>query len=308
MAWKYLPLAYRVLSPIHIGYRSVGIINRTRYYVPAKNFWAAVTASLTTRLHRAPRADDYRAVGELVQRCLRFTYFFLAARPAEKPLTALKCYLPEYRRGRTVYLEQPDKQEVDVEAIFVGSYVSTALDPGRHAVAERLLHEIEYLQPHVRIGGDCWETHLVGGAWIALGTDSKGMQIRLEGEMVLIKDLPILDRLTVGGERGYGFGRLQLTEDHTDYLGLGSWEARGGGPTGLFILPPGRSATILAHVKYEPGKYYEGLLEPVVGREWDANRGAGRLLAGGTVYIAPGGRCPASAYAVDDQGFWSAMS
>ncbi|MGA9351880.1 MAG: hypothetical protein WBW48_24175 [Anaerolineae bacterium] len=307
MAWRYLSLTYRVLSPIHIGYRSVGIIDRTRYYVPAKNFWAAMTASLTPQLHPKPRANDYRAVGELVQRRLHFTYFFLAARPGERPLATLKCYLPEYRKGRTVYLEHHGKREADVEAIFVNSYVSTALDHGRQAAAERLLHEIEHLQPHARIEGDCWETHLVGGVWIAPGSDQSGVEIRLEDETLLIKNLPILDRLTIGGERGYGFGRLQLTEDHTDYLGLRSWEAQEGGPSGLLIVPPERSATVLAHVKHEAGKHYEGLLEPVVGREWDADKGAGRLLARGTVYIAPGGRCPASAYAVDGWGFWIAL-
>ncbi|NWF91374.1 MAG: hypothetical protein HXY46_00525 [Syntrophaceae bacterium] len=307
MAWQYLPLTYRVLSPIHIGYRSVGIIDRTRYYAPAKNFWAATTASLTTRLHRTPRANDYRAVGELAQRCLRFAYFFLAARPAEKPMATLKRYLPEYRNGRTVYLEHPGKQEADMEAIFVNSYMSTALDPNCHAAAERLLHEIEYLQPHVRIEGDCWETHLVGGVWISPESDPSGVEIPLEGETLLIRNLPILDHLSIGGERGHGFGRLQLTEDHTDYLGLGSWEVQEGGPSGLLILPPEQFATTLAHVTYEPGKHYEGVLEPVVGREWDTDKGAGRLLAKGTVYIAPGGRFLASAYAVDGLGFWSAM-
>lgn len=304
MAWQYLPLTYRVLSPIHIGNRSVGIIDRTRYYVPAKNFWAAVTASLTTRLYRAQHADDYQAVGELVQQRLRFTYFFPAARPAERPSAGLWFYLPEYREGHTVYLEYPGKQEVDVEAIFVSSYVSTALDPGRHAAAERLLHEIEYLQPHARIEGDCWETHLVGGVWIALGADPSGMEIRLEGETVLIKGLSILDRLTIGGERGYGFGRLQLTEDHADYLGLRGWDVQEGGPTGLFVVPPDRSVPILAHVKYERGQVYEGLLEPVVGREWDVDKGSGRFMAQGIVCVAPGGQCPASAYGVEGRGLW----
>jgi hypothetical protein len=307
MAWQYLPLTYGVLSPIHIGYRSIGIIDRTRYYVPAKNFWAAVTAHLTPRLYSHPRADDYRAVGELVQRHLRFTYFFPAAQPAEKPSTSLRFYLPEYREGHIVYLEYPNKQEVDVEAIFVGSYVSTGLDHDRHAAADRLLHEIEYLQPHVWIQGNCWETHLVGGVWVAPGSSLTGIEVRKEGKKVLVNDLPAFDRLTVGGERGYGFGRLELTEDDTDYLGLRNWEVQEGGPTGLLIVPPKRSATILAHVKYEPGQDYEGLLEPVVGREWDATKGAGRLLSQGIVCVAPGGRCPASAYAIDGQGLWEAV-
>jgi hypothetical protein len=221
-------------------------------------------------------------------------------------LAILKWYLPKYQKDRTVYLEHPGKQEADVEAIFVSSYVSTTLDAGRHDAADRLLHEIEHLQPHAQIAGDCWETHLVGGVWIALGGDPSGIETRLEGEAVLIKGLPILDRLTIGGERGYGFGRLQLTEDHIDYLGLRSWEAQEGGPNGPLLVPPERSAGILAHAKYKPGKYYEGVLEPVVGREWDANKGAGRSLAGGIVYVSPGGRCPASAYDVDGKGFWIA--
>lgn len=307
MAWQYLPLIYRVLSPIHIGYRSIGIIDRTRYYVPAKNFWAAVTASLTPQLYSPPRAIDYRTVGELVQRHLRFTYFFPAARLAEKPSADLRFYLPEYREGHTVYLEYPDKQEADVEAIFVSSYISTGLDHDRHAAADRLLHEVEYLQPYAWIQDNCWETYLVGGVWVAPGADPIGVEVRKEGKNVLVNNQPAFDRLTVGGERGYGFGRLELSEDNTDCLGLGNWEVQGDGPTDLLVVPPERTMTILAHVKYESGRDYEGLLEPVVGREWDAARGAGRLLSQGIVCVAPGGRYPASAYAVEGQGLWSAM-
>jgi hypothetical protein len=304
MPWQYLPLTYRVLGPVHIGYRSVGIIDRTRYYVLGKNFWAALTESLTPRMHPNPQAGDYQAVGQLVEQHLRFTYFFPAAGPAENPLGALKSYLPRYEKGHTIYVEHPAAQEVDVEAIFVSSYVSTALDYGRHAAAEGLLHETEHLQSQVEIEGNPWTTHLVGGVWVAPASDPSGVEVRVEGDRVWVGNLSILDSLTIGGERGYGFGRLRLTEDRTDHLKLGGWETQEGGPTGLHIEPTKEPVTILAHVEYESDMDYEGLLEPVVGREWDAARGAGRSLAQGAVYLAPGGRCSAPAYAIDGRGFW----
>jgi len=307
MKWLYLPLTYRVLGPVHIGYRSVGIIDRTRYYVPAKNLWAAVTANLTPQLHPNPQANDYQTVGKLVQQHLRFSYFFLAARSVEKPLTTLKFYLPQYQQGLTIYCEYPDGDEVDIKALFVSSYVSTALDYSHHAAAANLLHEIEYLQPHVQIRDDCCETHLVGGVWVALGANPSGVEIQKQEGKILVNGLPALDLLTVGGERGYGFGRLELTTNHTDHLKLGIWEIQERDPTGLCIKPPERSARILAHVKYEIGKDYDGILEPIVGRDWDTRKGAGRLLSGGGVYVAPGGCCPSSStYAVDGWGFWVA--
>lgn len=308
MTWQYLPLIYRVLSPIHIGYRSVGIVDRTRYYVLAKNFWAAATAGMTTKQYDRPKAVDYRTVGNLIQKHLRFTYFYLAIHSPENTSTNLRFFLPEYRNKGTVYLEYPKREskdfEVNIEPIFIGSYISAGLDYNRNAAMDAMLHEVEYLKPHVIFQGECFDTYLVGGVWVNPETAEKDEGIRIKGSKVLKRDISVLDKLTVGGERGYGFGRLELTENRTDCLGLSRWEVQEGSQNSLFIIPPNQTTSILAHVKYEPRQNYEGLLEPIVGREWNAERGAGRSIANGTVCIAPGGRCVAKAYEIESQGFW----
>ena len=45
--WYKIPLKYKLLSPLYIGYRNLGMIDITRYYVPSRNFWGTVTKQLT---------------------------------------------------------------------------------------------------------------------------------------------------------------------------------------------------------------------------------------------------------------------
>lgn len=310
MAWKYLPLIYHILSPIHIGFRSVGIIDRTHYYVPAKNLWAAVTSNLTSKLHSCPKAINYRSIGDLIQTHLRFTYFYLATMSARDASSSLRFYLPEYRGRHTVYLKNPKGEneciEANVESLFISSYISTGLDYARNAAMEAMLHEVEFIKPHVLDHGEIKDTHLVGGVWANLGNDTEDFHVQIEGSNVLINGMSILDKLTVGGERGYGFGRIELTDVEIDCLGLGDWEAKQDGKGNLTVVPPNNQISIPAHVKYEIGQRYEGLLEPIVGREWDDKKGAGRSIAKGIVCLAPGGRCDASSYKIDGRGFWGA--
>jgi len=307
MAWKYLPLIYRVLSPIHIGYRSVGIIDRTRYYVPSKNFWAAVTSRLTPKLYPNPKPGNYKSIGDLIQTHFRFSYFYLATASAEDLSANLRFYLPKYSKRSTIFLENPKKQqgdsEANVEAIFIGSYVSTGLDYARHAAMDSMLHEIEYIKPHVLDHGEILDSYLVGGVWV-----NPGEMVQIDGSTILIKERPVLNQLTVGGELGYGFGRLELTDVGIDCLGLSGWQVKEESQNDLVVYQPNKRTQILAHVKYKNGQIYKGSLEPIVGREWNDEKGAGRSVAKGFVCVAPGGRCPASAYEIDGRGYWSVVA
>ena len=37
MTWHCFRLTYELRSPLHIGYHKVGNVQRTRYYIPARN-------------------------------------------------------------------------------------------------------------------------------------------------------------------------------------------------------------------------------------------------------------------------------
>jgi len=42
MTWQLFQVTYELHSPLHIGYHKIGNLQRTRYYIPARNLWAAV--------------------------------------------------------------------------------------------------------------------------------------------------------------------------------------------------------------------------------------------------------------------------
>jgi len=198
--------------------------------------------------------------------------------------------------------------DVNIESLFIGSYVSAGMDYGCHSAMNAMLHEIEYIRPHVVYNGEYLDTYLVGGVWVNPGADREGNKVQTKDSTLMINKESALDQLTVGGERGYGFGRLKLTEMRQDCLGLSSWEVQERELNDLIVMPPDQTKPILAHIKYESGQRYEGILEPIVGREWDAEKGAGRSIAQGIVCIAPGGWCNASAYDIDGHGLWKAIA
>jgi hypothetical protein len=52
MAWQVYRLIFRLDTPLHVGQRGWGMIQRTRPYLMGKNLWAATTARLTRVLQK----------------------------------------------------------------------------------------------------------------------------------------------------------------------------------------------------------------------------------------------------------------
>ena len=86
MDWQPYRLVYQAKSPIHIGYRTLGFIQRTRYYIPGRALWGAITANLTRAYGSY---EQYGPVGEDVKSSILFSYFYPAPEP-DKPL--LPCF------------------------------------------------------------------------------------------------------------------------------------------------------------------------------------------------------------------------
>jgi len=103
-----------------------------------------------------------------------------------------------------------------------------------------------------------------------------------------------LEEFQVGGERGYGWGRLELDVDRMVDLGqsyarmfldiqcTAEDDAR---PT--VTLAPGQP--LLAHTVAH-GLQADGEVEPLVGRAWHGQRGAGQAVSLTDVCYVPGAR------------------
>ncbi len=63
VTWKCYKIVFRAEAPIHIGYKQIGILKTTRYYITGRAIWGAITANLTRALYDQPSSEDYRKIG-----------------------------------------------------------------------------------------------------------------------------------------------------------------------------------------------------------------------------------------------------
>jgi len=248
MTWEICRLVFRLETPLHVGRRGWGIIQRTRPYLMGKNLWAATTARLTRWLDR----EDYEAVGNALKQVSVFTYCYPAVDPEEP-------FLPHYREK--IGLCYGDLTAVEFEYCFIGSYASTAIDPVAQAAEDASLHEVEVLLPHARDGGK--QVYLCG--YVLLHEEAAVLGHPINSDALFA----CLDDVQVGGERGYGYGRLSLQRAYSgpvDSPLFGRYrfeETNDAKPT--LIVP--YQNPLPAHTLLD-GLQAAGDIEPLTGREW----------------------------------------
>lgn len=239
MAWTKYPLIFKLLSPMHIGFRKVGNLMQTRGYVPGKTIWAALTSRLTRDSGKAAMSQDYVAVGNLVNTHFRFSYLY----PAMVNSTGMSQISTD-----DLTIHYPWSDEL-FEYRFFDSYASTAVNAEQQTAANELLHEVEYIRPISR----------------PLQTGQIHSSVYLAGALyVKEKELPevlagwrtALERIQLGGERGYGWGRVRLA-----YL-----PNQGSDENPIVSITHGQP--ILAHTLSELSGI-NGSVEPLVG--WERN-------------------------------------
>jgi len=78
MSWQCYDLIFRLMAPLHVGWRKSGNLQQTRGYVPGKNQWAALTARLTREYDDGAKGQRYVEIGQKVQKHFRFGYLYPA--------------------------------------------------------------------------------------------------------------------------------------------------------------------------------------------------------------------------------------
>ncbi|MCD6238983.1 MAG: hypothetical protein J7K51_06635 [Thermotogae bacterium] len=280
MSWQLYSLTFRLKSPLHIGFHEVMLLSRTRPYVPAKPFWGALTAKLTRRLG----LTDYEKIGEFLKKAMRFSYFY--------PSVGDKVYAPFYTEEG---LKFGDLTQIDFEKCFLSSLTSAAIEPDSLTAEDGMLHEIEFLSPYTMNGKPVF---LKGLLWVSDFSEGKlFIEFKDEGFLIVrdgnrIEFSELVDTLQVGGERKYGFGLLKIkgrpkkeNNDELEDLGFfGKWQ----GKTSEILLKIKKNQPIWSHVKCANDLRIKGSLEPVMGRDWDSAKGAGRKLSSYGLCWVPG--------------------
>ncbi len=221
--------------------------------------------ALTARLVRDQGDNNYHEIGKKVNNELRFTYFYPATDSSKVVVWPW---------------ENSDK----FSWMYLGSYAGTALKD--KIVEEGMLHETEYISAKTRDGE---QVYLVGYV------------IEKEGCKLNWKEA--LKRIQIGGERGYGWGRVRLIDSPTKKDSCFNSYTFGGVKDDPEITVH-KDKPIIAHALVD-GLDCKGTIEPLVGRETNDKKGFGGSISSAEISYIPGGIVKESTrFSIQSRGVW----
>jgi len=300
MAWHCHLITYELNSPLHIGYHKVGSVQRTRYYIPARNMLAAAAEQLVEHGQQQAYSDALR----WVQQNLAFSYFFIAAngsllnpKYAGEGLIYGGLSAREFERRflRSHVTTAIDHKRVTLayhpKKRFLRSHVTTAIDSVTGGAEENSLHEVEYIAERwVDESGRAHQTYLQGCVFTCASADG----------------LSILESLRAGGERRYGFGSLRRIREEINGAANG-YELILDAPRPQIKIDC--NGPLLAHAPVCDLQSARGMIEPLVGRETTPGGAFGKRLTPGVVCWVPGTILEsAQAFEFAEDGTWKKVT
>lgn len=280
MNWKTYQLVFRLCSPMHIGHRKVGNIQRTYPYVTGRVLWGALTARLTRQKagnQPATSSSFYEKVGKALHQQIAFTYFF--------PTT--------HCEGKVEIWPWDN----DFQHSYLHSYSSTALYYPMQSAAEASLHEVEYISPYTLNDGR--PVYLSGYLFVQQDEILNELQVAAE-------------HLQLGGERCYGWGLVKkekFTECNSDVLFDQCTVAMDEGWPPVLRLK--KEQRLLAHTLaiQEPSQAVSfsvaGSIEPLLGRETKTDGRWGAHVSQASICFTPGSSLKDDAsFQIGPYGVW----
>ena len=276
MNWSIIRLVYKPKGPIHIGYHKLGFIQRTRYYIPARNLWGATTSNFTKMAFDHPAADDYAETGSEIRETLRFSYFYPSLGIENSQIS-----MPVYRQNGLKYGEYNADQ---FERFFIQANGHTAIDPSCMTAEDGTLHETEYISNVINKGDAFKQVYFTGYVFIKVCEKHNLKWTNTDASSSPCLKA-VMEDILVGGERRYGFGGLRLYTT-TDFNELSekifdcfqvksdcSTDCQVKNSTQDICLKIPSGSPIPAHLAATGGIDIRGDLEPLVGWGWE--KGAG---------------------------------
>jgi hypothetical protein len=288
MTWSVYQTVFRLRSPLHIGRGKVGNLQRTHPYVTGRVLWGAFTMRLTRDKanNHTPATDSrmYQQVGQEVHHTLAFTYLY-----------------PATKSGSGYQAAWPWQDETDFKRRFLSSYTGSALSYPNQSAATGMLHEVEFISPNTL---DTGEPVFIIGYVFEQANGKLHWQDACK-------------RLQVGGERGYGWGDIELIDisgPKNEHLFDGTITFSGRDDSPIIHLPASKETPghLLAHT-LATNLPARGEVGPLVGREWRSHnprhRHAGQHIEFSGVFFAPGSTVDQPLdFAVGKFGVWRRMA
>ncbi len=283
--WNSHFVVFKLKSPLHIGYLPFkgSILSPTRYYIPGRTFWGAVTKKITEYIHKKPKAKDYRKIGIQVMKNFKFLYYYI--------LDEKTVFLPIYTEEGLSYGNDSNMiSKLQFECTFIGSRISTAIDIKSRTAKDRSLHEIEYINnKYQKEDGRISDTKIIGTILLKRDASINNNNIEIKSEGIFINDFNIFGELILGGESKYGFGHVLL--DSVDKIKISSLNIERNND----IITISKNRYLPFHVKYKKEIGFIGNIELLTGRGFfdpkkaSKNRNnPGKELSKAEHYFSPG--------------------
>ncbi len=285
MSWKAYELVYRAMSPVHIGWHTLGYIKLTRHYIPGKTMWGAFTANLSRSGKKSFDLKDYKDFGNLLKKDILVSYFYPAIDDGDGLHAILPWYTDEglkYGKGSNEEINWKYSKE-HFERLFISSFGQTAILPESNTAEDKSLHESEFIMSVIEKNGKSKAVYFIGYLFIKDGAcvGSKNQGVGWEGKDINLKDP--LSEIFIGGDRKYGWGRLSLDskKTKTDVNIIFDIPLIPDKDRPELKIPSGRP--IPAHLPIDQDIEIKGDIEPLVGRDWGEveNKEKGKIIGFG---------------------------
>ena len=305
MSWKAYRLIYKLKSPLHIGWHTMGYIKLTRRYILGTAIWGAAVAN-TTRIYSVEGVKGYETFKHLYKTDILLGYFF----PAIDKVYPL---LPRFIRSGQVfgYIKNgPSYSAEDFDQRFISTFSQTAVAPQHNTAEDESLHESEFISPFISEDGEQKNVYFIGYIFIK---GHSGLTVNLPDRAINL--VGALRELFIGGDIKYGWGRMVLVNDP---LAEGiqqkvfGYDFISGHKHPVLQIP--NYSTIPAHLRIDESLAVRGDIEPLVGRQWQGNdsrshTGAGQKIKNYGLYWMPGSEIigPCDKFKVEPFGVLSPM-
>ncbi len=285
MAWRAYRLIYKAMSPIHIGWHTLGYIKLTRPYITGRAIWGAMTANRARSVAKDGVFPEYEEIGDLFKSKVLTGYLYPALDP-QKPL------LPKYSDEG---IKIGHYNLTEFEKIFIRSFGQTGIVPVTNTAEEETLHESEFISPVIMEASSVEAKQVFFIGYLFLNDEAE-----YNGKKVRWKDLiPALKELYVGGDRKYGWGRLLLDQDLTKEIRKDNFFNHNIDlKNDKLKLTINEGEPIPAHLIAvdTPALKLQGDVEPLIGRKWgsvlsekgDEHIGFGREVSKAKICWMPG--------------------
>ncbi len=129
---KWYQLIFKQLQPIHIGVGSYGVINETRIFIPGWTMWGALTKAYNMQYNNGELSENQNLFEEIS------CFWPCFDKDGKAPL------LPNFKDGE---FHLGGYSESKFRAMFVDTFVSTAILPNSRMAKKESLHEIDVILP-----------------------------------------------------------------------------------------------------------------------------------------------------------------